>query len=124
VILKKTVSLFEISFVLGWLFGGGAIAKIEDVKKAAFHFGMAFQIADDIDDMMQDTFNGRKINMANCIGKEGAIDLCHLHIRECKNLFKQLDISNVKTLAVLSYLEALLPPKPILSIFSKGENVC
>lgn len=124
VILKKTVSLFEISFVLGWIFGGGDISKIDDVKKAAFHFGMAFQIADDIDDMQQDVINGRKINMANCIGREGAIDLCNKHIRECKNLFEALSLNTPQILAVLGYLKALLPPKPIISIFSKGENVC
>lgn len=124
VIFKKTVSLFEISFILGWLFGGGDIAKIDNVKKAAFHFGMAFQIADDIDDMQQDVINGRKINMASCIGKENAIDLCNKHIRDCKDVLEILALNTPKILAVLGYLQALLPSKPILSIFSKGDNVC
>ncbi|HXF28637.1 MAG TPA: polyprenyl synthetase family protein, partial [Chlamydiales bacterium] len=50
IIEKKTVSLFELSFLLGWIFGGGDITRLEDVKKLAFHFGAAFQILDDIDD--------------------------------------------------------------------------
>ena len=54
VIQKKTVTLFEISFVLGWLFGGGELNQLDLVKKSAAHFGMAFQIADDLDDMEQD----------------------------------------------------------------------
>jgi len=37
VLYKKTVTLFEVAFVLGWLFGGGDAARLEKVKKAAFH---------------------------------------------------------------------------------------
>ena len=47
ILYKKTVTLFETAFVFGWLFGGGMIAQLDLVKKAAYHFGMAFQIADD-----------------------------------------------------------------------------
>lgn len=76
-IQKKTVSLFEISFVLGWVFGGGDLEKIETVKKAASHFGMAFQIADDVSDVEQDAKNGRQINMAAVLGVEGAKKMFH-----------------------------------------------
>lgn len=75
VIHKKTTSLFEISFVFGWLYGGGDINKLDSVKKAASHFGMAFQIADDLGDMLQDAANERKINMATLFGKEEALQL-------------------------------------------------
>lgn len=77
VLRKKTVTLFEISFVLGWLFGGGEIEKLPIVKKAAEHFGMAFQIADDIEDREQDIINGRSINLANICGLEEAQRLFH-----------------------------------------------
>ena len=73
VIYRKTVTLFEVSFVFGWLFGGGDLSKLELVKKAAYHFGMAFQIADDIGDMQQDEKNQREISIARLIGKERAI---------------------------------------------------
>jgi len=72
VIHKKTVSLFEVSFVFGWLFGGGVIDQLELVKKAAGHFGMAFQIVDDLGDMEQDLRNKRIVNMAIALGKEAA----------------------------------------------------
>lgn len=72
VILKKTVSLFEISFVFGFLFGGGDLSLLPEVKNAAKHFGMAFQIADDIDDIEQDLKNGHQVNMAVNIGREAA----------------------------------------------------
>lgn len=77
VIHKKTVSLFEISFVLGWLYGGGEISKIDKVKKAASHFGMAFQIADDLDDCVEDAANERKVNVAVVCGKPAALKMFH-----------------------------------------------
>ena len=65
VIQKKTVTLFEISFVLGWLFGGGNLDQLDLVKRSAAHFGMAFQIADDLDDMTQDLEHQHALNIAN-----------------------------------------------------------
>lgn len=72
VIYKKTVTLFEVSFVFGWLFSGGDIGLLDKVKKTAYHFGMAFQIADDIGDVLQDEKNQRDISMARLLGKERA----------------------------------------------------
>jgi geranylgeranyl diphosphate synthase, type II len=54
IIGQKTVTLFEIAFVVGWLFGGGDQIALEEVKKCAAHFGVAFQIADDLQDLSQD----------------------------------------------------------------------
>ncbi|QVL55845.1 MAG: polyprenyl synthetase family protein [Simkaniaceae bacterium] len=70
VIYKKTVTLFEIAFVYGWVFGGGELQKVDEIRKAAFHFGMAFQIWDDIGDMDQDGIHS--INIAQACGKEEA----------------------------------------------------
>jgi len=72
VIYKKTVTLFEVSFVFGWLFGGGEVERLEQVRKSAYHFGMAFQIADDLGDLAQDEKNQREINFAKHIGRERA----------------------------------------------------
>ena len=75
VIYKKTITLFEVSFVLGWIFGGGDVSKLEKVKKAAYHFGLAFQTADDLGDMLQDEKKQREISIARLIGKERALML-------------------------------------------------
>lgn len=80
IIHKKTVSLFEISFVLGWVYGGGNVEKLETVKKAASHFGMAFQIADDIGDVEQDIQKGRQVNIATVFGKPAALKMFHVEI--------------------------------------------
>lgn len=83
VIRKKTVSLFDLSFVLGWLFGGGEIARVAEVQRTACFFGKAFQILDDLDDAEKDAQNGRQVNFANCFGVEGAVGV----IRECVQSF-------------------------------------
>lgn len=77
VIHLKTSSLFEIAFVYGWLFGGGDLDKLPEVKKAAAHFGLAFQVADDLGDQDQDRTNGRAVNMANILGREKATEMFH-----------------------------------------------
>jgi geranylgeranyl diphosphate synthase type II len=81
VIQKKTVTLFEISFVLGWLFGGGNLSQLDLVKRSAAHFGMAFQIADDLDDMAQDLEHQHNLNIANILGKERAKQMFHKEIQ-------------------------------------------
>lgn len=75
VIQKKTISLFELSFVLGWLFGGGDVAQIDLVKKAAYHFGYAFQVADDIDDVDQDANHEYNVNIATLFGVSKAREI-------------------------------------------------
>ncbi len=87
VIYQKTVTLFEVSFIFGWVFGGGDLEKVEQVKQVAYHLGMAFQIVDDIGDLMQDDKNQRDINMARLVGKERALLIFE---EEMKSFEKQL----------------------------------
>lgn len=75
IIELKTVTLFETSFQLGWLFGGGDLAKVEEVGKLGYHFGMAFQIADDIRDYEQDVGREAVLNTAVFLGKDEAFAL-------------------------------------------------
>ncbi len=103
VIHKKTVTLFEISFVLGWLFGGGELSKLELVKKGAAYFGKAFQIADDLDDMAQDLTHEHSLNIANVLGKEQAKAMFHEEIKQFEQVLKdlKLDQSDLQALARL-----------------------
>jgi geranylgeranyl diphosphate synthase type II len=92
VIKKKTATLFEISFVLGWLYGGGAIDRLPTVSQAAIHFGMAFQIADDLGDIEQDARNERKVNIAAVCGVEAAISMLAEAIDNYQQALKLLNI--------------------------------
>jgi geranylgeranyl diphosphate synthase type II len=92
VIYQKTVTLFEVSFVFGWLFGGGEAYRIEQVKKSAYHFGMAFQIADDLGDLAQDEKNQREINLAKHIGKERAYSVFEEELKLFKITLMELGL--------------------------------
>ncbi|MDJ0651929.1 MAG: polyprenyl synthetase family protein [Simkaniaceae bacterium] len=73
VIYKKTITLFEISFIFGWIFGAGAINRVDEMRQVAYHFGMAFQIADDLDDVFQD--DKRSLNIARLVGRKKAKEM-------------------------------------------------
>jgi geranylgeranyl diphosphate synthase type II len=96
VIHKKTVSLFEIAFVYGWLFGGGDQEKLPLVKKAASHFGTAFQIADDLDDLEQDAKNGRAVNAAAVFGVDAAKKMVQDEIQSYYDTLNELELNTAE----------------------------
>jgi geranylgeranyl diphosphate synthase type II len=105
IIKRKTISLFEVSFVFGWLFGGGDSALLNDVKRLSYHFGMAFQIADDLGDIVQDGENGCQINMALVFGKERAKIIFKEHFEAYHTLLKKLKIDSLELKAIADYLK-------------------
>jgi geranylgeranyl diphosphate synthase type II len=94
VIYKKTITLFEVSFVFGWVFGGGNLEQLDKVKKSAYHLGMAFQIADDIGDLQQDEKNRREMNMARFLGKERAQFVFEEEMRLFQATLEELGLYN------------------------------
>lgn len=105
IIHKKTTSLFELSFVLGWLYGGGEIARLPIIKKAAGHFGMAFQIADDIGDMEQDLKNHKAINIANALGLDAAVEMFHDELHQFDRMVHELKFDATELNALASFLK-------------------
>lgn len=69
VFYKKTVTLFEVAFVLGWLYSGRPIAHLDLVRRAAYDFGMAFQVADDI----ADADSEEHVNVVHLLGREASL---------------------------------------------------
>lgn len=94
VIHQKTTSLFEIAFVFGWLFGGGDPVKLPTVKQCASHFGMAFQVADDLGDVEQDAKKGRLVNLAGVFGVERAKQILKDEITKYQVLLRKLGIDS------------------------------
>jgi len=90
VIARKTVTLFEISFLFGWLFGGGDKARLKDLQSCALDLGMAFQIADDLEDVPQDGKTG--VNIAGLLGREEAKSLFEEKIISFKNSLEGLGL--------------------------------
>lgn len=99
-VLKKTISLFEMSFLFGWLFGGGSLDKIEEVKKAAYHYGLAFQIADDFGDLEKDQSLGRTMNLVLLMGKERAYKVFQEELAAYRNQLQSLSIESPELLAI------------------------
>lgn len=104
IIYQKTVTLFEIAFIFGWLFGGGKIELLELVKKCAYHLGMAFQIADDIDDYAQDASQECEINIAAVCGKKEALQFFEEHMAGFELSLKNLGLLNADFKKVVEWL--------------------
>ena len=105
VIDKKTGTLFEISFVFGWLFGGGNPSFLGEVKQAARSFGRAFQISDDFLDLEQD---GAGMNYPAVVGADKAKLLLHQELHNYYSALKTLQIETPELLALGKMVEARL----------------
>lgn len=114
VIEKKTVTLFEVAFVFGWLFGGGDLALLETVKRASYHFGWAFQVADDLDDFRRDEEREDSSNLAICLGKDQASFLLEGKIREFESEMKKLQIFNPEFQQLSNMFASKLEQAPAL----------
>lgn len=99
VLYLKTGALFELSFTLGWILGGGKLPSLEMVRQAAHHFGIAFQIADDIDDFEQD--EKRIYNFARHFGLCKAKKRVEEELKKARDLLEELKISGLYELAEL-----------------------
>lgn len=106
VIVKKTVSLFEVAFVLGWLYSGGSVNRLPEVKAAAYHFGMAFQIADDFEDEVQDTAHACRVNFVLACGKQEALERFHQEIQAYREMLKRLDLNSQSLQLLAEVLES------------------
>lgn len=69
VIRRKTGVFFQMACVIGWLAGGGDDARVPSVASMGQQLGMAYQVADDIQDVDADVVRGRaSVNYANVYG--------------------------------------------------------
>lgn len=106
---KKTGALFELSFVLGWLYGGGAVEKLPLIKQAAGHFGRSFQILDDFHDYEEDCASERKINAPAILGKERALCLLEAEATQFCELFEELSLKIPQLTSLIAAFPAMTP---------------
>lgn len=91
IIYLKTVTLFEISFFFGWLFGGGDPKKLPALKECAYHLGLSFQISDDLQDNETENREFALKNFEKSMGKlKGALSEVGLWTAPFQELFTQL----------------------------------
>ncbi len=106
VIHKKTVTLFEVSFVFGWVFGGGELDRLDEVKRAALHLGTAFQIADDLIDVGQDEKKQSEMNMTKFLGEERARLLFQEEMARFTALLEELNLNTPSFQKLSTMLES------------------
>ena len=104
-IYLKTVTLFEMAMQLGWIFGGGELERVEEVKSASYHLGMAFQIRDDLLDHVEDEARGCMSNFSVLVGKEEAMKRFFLETATFREKIAALDLYNDSFEVLLEALE-------------------
>lgn len=119
IVYKKTVVLFEVAFVLGWLFSGGKLELVPIVKKAAIDLGFAFQLIDDVLDEEQDTMKTLTTNMSCFLGKETTEKRIFKHLQDCENTLETLGIRSEEFVYLLESLKKYLKEKEPLE--TKGS---
>jgi geranylgeranyl diphosphate synthase type II len=110
---KKTVTLFDISFVFGWLFGGGDVTKVDAVKSLARHFGLAFQIADDLDDLEQDREQGAGKNYALVHGVDQALAQFKAEVTAFEAGAKELNLYSKQVAGLVIFLQSQVSLTPL-----------
>ena len=82
-IYLKTGVFFEGAFVFGWIFGGGNMMHLNDVRAIGRYFGYMFQIKDDFHDFVKDSQKKSRSNCVHLLGREKSMELFYLSKEEC-----------------------------------------
>ena len=108
-IIKKTGALFEISFLIGWIFGGGNMDKNEKIIKISQYFALIYQIMDDLEDINEDKKNilEDKItkNYILNYGKSESIKTCFEYIYKFKEEINELGLYSEFFIELIKYME-------------------
>jgi geranylgeranyl diphosphate synthase type II len=104
-IYLKTVTLFEVTFLFGWLFSGGSLDKIDEVKELSYHFGFAYQIADDLDDYEEDLKKEKTRNFVIAYGIEEATNQFSFHLEKMKTKIEELKLTTADFKALVLFIE-------------------
>ena len=107
---KKTTTFFEISFIIGYLVGGGDIANLDKVKKASKYFGLAFQISDDFEDQEEDrarikNTNDVHSNYVNNFGDKHSKKIFNNSLKQCREYMEELGIWSTFFKEICQYIK-------------------
>jgi geranylgeranyl diphosphate synthase type II len=111
-IQKKTGALFELSFLVGWLFGKGDPEQIDNVRNASMYFSMIYQILDDLEDVVEDLQSNdeskKSKNYVITNGKEESIKQCFDFINKFKLEMIKLNIYSEYFKDLMKYVKEKL----------------
>ena len=113
IIYKKTVVLFEVSFSLGWIYSGGDLDLLQDVKTAGKHLGFAFQLIDDVLDQAEDAKRNGKANMTCFLGEEKTKEKIFALLKNSENALEKVGLKSEGFLFLLTLLTDYLKVKSL-----------
>jgi geranylgeranyl diphosphate synthase, type II len=107
----KTVPLFRISFILGYILISQVkedyIFKqeiIDDLNSIAYSFGLIFQISDDFLDTEKDKNNKVFLNFFLTLGKKRTLEIYNFHFDKCISLLKKNNLYSKHFKEILNLL--------------------
>jgi geranylgeranyl diphosphate synthase type II len=104
-IQKKTGALFELSFLIGWLFGKGSTEQIDNIRAASMYFSMIYQILDDMEDVDEDLQlddkSKRSKNYVITNGKDESI-------KQCLEFINKFELEMIKLNIYSDYFKDLM----------------
>ena len=99
IIKRKTGALFEAAIMSGWIIGTStwksppSEARNKLIKEIAHHYGMAFQIADDIEDLDEDIKRGQgNVNYCATYKRAPSIERVRYELTQCCSKLKTLGL--------------------------------
>ena len=107
---KKTTTLFNISFITPFIIhDNNNITPISYIKQISKSFGITFQLADDIEDLIQDqkrqNDDGITCNFCLQIGNQETIDLFKQHIATLEEYIKKCNLDTCVICEIIDYLK-------------------
>lgn len=113
IMAQKTASVFEAAVLAGWYIGTSrgqtkpTAAETAKVKAAAYKYGMAFQLADDLNDYQDDIdMNHGHINYAVVHGKKATRKQIQKYLKESQTLLKEMHLWSSIWQDAQAYLQA------------------
>jgi len=102
----KTSSLFELSFIIGWVFGTSTTNNLEHVSQLGTTIGLAYQIYDDYNDYEEDVKYGRP-NIFIITTIEIVNSLFREYLRQYRRILKLLNLDKLEYLNhIADYIES------------------
>lgn len=107
---QKTATFFEMALVTGWVLGGRSPDRIQPMKTAAAHFGLAFQIADDLGDVEQDSVRVQATGLpsTNYILNFGVTEAMDMFIGETRGFINVMQTEGVLSPAAQEMASVLI----------------
>lgn len=101
IINLKTGALFSLASTMGWIFGGGNLEKVNQIKEVGLNLGILFQLVDDLLDYEEDQQNNR-LNYAVCLGINALAKRAFELKERIEQLFQEMNCS-FEQISLLTY---------------------